>query len=89
MRLRRGVPMLAAISTAAAIAAPAAQARFDESMPDHPPSAPYVVNHSGDGSNEWALIGLGAAGVALIGAGTAKSRHVLRRTGHVRATSGS
>jgi hypothetical protein len=79
--------MLAAISTAAAIAAPAAQARFDESMPDHPPSAPYVVNHSGDGSTEWALIGLGAAGgIVLLGAG---SQRVLRRTTHVRATSSS
>lgn len=89
MRLRRGVSMLAAISTAAAIAAPAAQARFDESMPDHPPSAPYVVHHSGAGSSDWTLIGIGAAGVALLGAGTVTSRRAHRRTTHVRAASGS
>jgi hypothetical protein len=90
MRLRRGVPMLAAIATTAAIAAPAAQARFDESMPNHPPSVPYVVHHSGGGSTDWALIGLGAAGgIALLGAGAARSQHVLRRTTHVRATTSS
>lgn len=90
MRLRRGAPMIAAIATAAAIAAPAAQARFDESMPGQAPVAPRVVQHSGGGSTDWALIGIGAAGgVALFGAGTARSRHVRRRTTHVRATSSS
>jgi hypothetical protein len=63
-------------------------ARFDESMPDHPPSAPYVVQHHGGGSTDWAL-GIGAAGVALLGAGAVTSRQVLRRTTHVRAASGS
>jgi hypothetical protein len=90
MRLGRGVPMLAWIATAAAIAPPAALARFDESMPDHPPSAPYVVQHHRGGSTDWALIGIGAAGgIALLGAGTARSRHALRRTGRVGAASGS
>jgi hypothetical protein len=90
MRLRRGVPTLAAIATAAAIAAPAAQARFDESMPGQAPVAPQVVQHNGGGSTDWSLIGLGAAGgIALLGAGTVRSRHVRRRTAHVRPTSGS
>ena len=81
--------MLAAISTAAAIAAPAAQARFDESMPGQAPVAPQVVQHNGGGSTDWALIGLGAAGAIALGAGTVRSQHVRRRTARVGAASGS
>jgi hypothetical protein len=81
--------MLAAIATTTALAAPAAQARFDESMPNHPPSAPYVVQHRGGDSADWTLIGIGAAGgIVLLGVGTARS-HVVRRTARVGAASGS
>jgi heme/copper-type cytochrome/quinol oxidase subunit 1 len=88
MRLRRPVPMLVAAVSAAAIAAPAAQARFDNTT--YPPlGAPYAVHHGGS-STDWTLVALGAAGgVALIGAGTATSLRATRRTAHVRAASGS
>jgi hypothetical protein len=82
--------MLAVIATATAIAPSTALARFDESMPDHPPTAPHVVQHDAGGSTDWTLIGVGAAGgIALLGAGTVKSRHMLRRTAGVGAASGS
>jgi hypothetical protein len=88
MRLHHRVPMLAAAVSAAAIAVPGtAQAKFDNTT--YPPlGAPYVSHHTG-GSSDWAVVGLAAGGIALIGAGTVTSRRVIRRGTRARVVSGS
>lgn len=94
MRLHRGVRTLAAAASALAIAAPAAQAKFDNTTyPAYTPGQAAYLHHSG-GTTDWALIGLGAAagGAALVGVGVAGSRRRVRRgvpSGSVRAASGS
>jgi hypothetical protein len=74
MRTKHGFGVLAAVASAAAIAAPAANAKFDNTTfpPLGPPRA--VQQHSG-GSDDWVLIALGGAGVvALAGTGVLSSR---------------
>lgn len=78
MRLQRGVRTFAAVVTAAAITAPAGQAKFDNTT--YPPlgNPRAIVDHH-HGSTDWTLIGLSAAGAAtLVGAGVATSRRLGR-----------
>jgi hypothetical protein len=82
MRPHHGVRALAAVLTATAITAPAAQADIDNFQ------ASYTPAHSApaprpDGT-DWTLVGLGTAGgIALIGAGVTGSRRVRRRQASV------
>jgi hypothetical protein len=77
MRLRKSVPMLAAIVTLAGAASPAhAVERVSNGGPSGQPTA---ISHHSDDSMDW-IIGLGAAtGLTVIGTGVAVSR---RRGGH-------
>lgn len=89
MRTKHGFGVLATVASAAAIAAPAANAKFDNTTfpPLGPPRA--VQQHSG-GSDDWALIAaLGATGVvALAGTGVISSRRGRGVRGRASATSG-
>ena len=89
MRTKHGLGMLAAVASAAAIAAPAANAKFDNTT--YPPLGPprAVQQHSG-GSEDWALIAaLGGAGVgALAGTGVVGSRRGRSVRARAGATSG-
>ena len=65
MRLQRGVRTFAAVVTAAAITAPAGQAKFDNTT--YPPlGTPRAVVTHHPGSTDWALIGLSAAGAVTL-----------------------
>ena len=92
MRLQRGVSTFAAVATAAAIAAPAGQAKFDNTT--YPPlgTPRSIVTHHPE-STDWTLIALSAAGgIALVGAGVGTSRRRGRRsvpTARARTASGS
>ena len=77
MRAHTHVRMLAAVTVAGAIAAPAASAKFDNVT--YPPlDAHAVTSHSNDGSTEWPLVGVGIAGISLLGGGVVVSRRARR-----------
>jgi hypothetical protein len=92
MRPHHGVRTLAAVLTAAAITAPAAQANFGNFYAPYTPLNSAAVHHA-DGTTDWTLIGLSAAGgVTLLGAGATTSRRLRRRdpsVGGIRAARGS
>jgi hypothetical protein len=92
MRPDRGVRMLAAVVTAAAITAPAAQASAIGVMTD-PGQSMVAVAHHHAASTNWELIALSAGGtIVLLGAGVDASRGFARRQGSAGAlgtTSGS
>ena len=91
MRLRRDVPLLAAVLTLAGSSAPAAYGlanRAPIAGGDQPKAA--RVQDSAAGSDELLAFGVAAGGLALVGAGIASSRRsTRRRSGTVRASSGS
>ena len=71
MRLHRCMPMLAAVVSLAGVCAPVAQAS-DAIAPGGgnlaPSPAPIVQQHHSADSIDW-VIGIGTAGVAVLGAG--------------------
>jgi uncharacterized membrane protein YhiD involved in acid resistance len=89
MRQHHGLRTLAAVTTAAAIAAPAAQAKYDYQVYRQVPTPAVTQHHTGN-PTDWTLIAVGATGaIALIGAGTATSRRRTHRSAQARAASGS
>jgi hypothetical protein len=92
MRPHHGVRALAAVAAAAALTAPAAQAKFSNYLAPYTPHPAASAHYSG-GATDWTLIGVGAAGgVVLVGAGATTSRRSRRRDASIagaRAARGS
>jgi hypothetical protein len=90
MRLRRDVPLLAAVLTLAGSGTPAAYGlanRAPISGGDQPTAR---VQNSAPGSDQLLAFGVAAGGLALVGVGTTTSRRsARRRAGTAGAPSGS
>lgn len=87
MRLTHVGNVVAAALAAAAVTAPSAYARWPSPEGGGAQSAASVQQRPTDGSTDWELIGLTAAGgAALLTAGVVSSRRVTRRTSSATAT---
>jgi hypothetical protein len=87
MRLEHVGNVVAAALAAAAVSAPPAYARWPSPEGASPQNAASAQQRQPEGSTDWELIGLTAAGgVALLTAGVVSSRRVIRRTSSATAT---